>query len=290
MSGKKGTVVITGASNGFGRSTAEAFLKDGWRTFATVRGADGKNAAAAAGLRALGADVVELDVTNDASVEAAAAAIHAAAGTVDVLVNNAGNSYMGLVETFTPSAVEGQFATNVIGPLRVNRAFLGAMRERRKGLIVYVSSVVGRTTIPFMGVYAASKWAIEALAEASSYELRPFGVDVALVEPGAFGTNIGASRVSPDDPAREATYGDVAKIIGKIGAGLAAAASLRNVDEVATAILALANAPAGTRPLRTVVGGDPRIGEINALAAPLQRGILADFGLDAMLAPEPAAV
>jgi NAD(P)-dependent dehydrogenase (short-subunit alcohol dehydrogenase family) len=289
MSENKGTVVVTGASNGFGRSIAETFLKDGWRTFATMRDAGGRNAGIAAELRALGAEVVELDVTSDASVEAAAAGI-LAAGPVDVLVNNAGNSYMGVAEAFTPSAVEAQFATNVIGPLRVSRAFLPAMRERHTGLVVYVSSIIGRVSIPFMGVYAASKWAIEALAEASSYELRPFGVEVSILEPGAYGTNISASRVSPDDPARAAAYGEVTKNFEKIGAGLAAAAKLHNVDEVSGAILSLANAAAGTRPLRTVVGGDPRISEINARTAPLQRAILADFGLEALLAAEPVTV
>jgi NAD(P)-dependent dehydrogenase (short-subunit alcohol dehydrogenase family) len=286
----KKTVVITGSSNGFGRATAEAFLQEGWRTFATMRDAGGKNADAAEALRALGADVVELDVTSDASVDAAAAAIHAAAGAVDVLVNNAGNAFMGVTEAFTPDAVERQFATNLIGPVRVNRAFLGAMRERKRGLVVYVSSVVGRMTLPFMGVYAASKWAIEALAESSSYELRPFGVDVAIVEPGAYGTNIQQTMTGPDDAARVAAYGDVANFFGKIGAVLAASAQGRGSDEIARAIVGLAKAPAGRRALRTIVGGTPQVQEINDLASPLQRSILIDFGLDALLAPEPVAI
>jgi NAD(P)-dependent dehydrogenase (short-subunit alcohol dehydrogenase family) len=288
MSGTKGTVVITGASNGFGRALAEDFIADGWRTFATLRDANGKNAKAAGELRALGAEVVELDVTSDASVDAAARAIHQAAGNVDVLVNNAGNAYMGVTEAFTPAAVEGQFATNVIGPVRVNRAFLPAMRERRKGLVVYVSSVVGRSVVPFMGLYAASKWALEALAESTSYEVRPFGVDVAIVEPGAYGTNIGNSRTGPDDEARVAAYGAVGNYIGNIAAGLAASAEGRTANEVAQAIIALANAPAGTRPLRTLVGGMPQVAEINEHAAPLQRSILENFGLGALLAPEHA--
>jgi NAD(P)-dependent dehydrogenase (short-subunit alcohol dehydrogenase family) len=288
MSGNKGTVVITGASNGFGRALAEDFIADGWRTFATLRDANGKNAKSAGELRALGAEVVELDVTSDASVDAAALAIHKAAGDVDVVVNNAGNSYMGLTEAFTPAEVEGQFSTNVIGPVRVNRAFLPAMRERRKGLIVHVSSVVGRSVIPFMGLYASSKWALEALAEATSYEVRPFGVDIAIVEPGAYGTNIGNSRTEPADQARVASYGAVAKYIGNVAKGLAASAEGRSANEVAQAIVNLANAPAGTRPLRTLVGGMPQVAEINEHAAPLQRSIIENFGLGEMLAPEHA--
>src|ERR1700722_17443 len=134
MSDLKRTVVITGPSNGFGRQTAEAFLRDGWRVFATLRLPESRNAAAAAEPRALGAEVVELDVTSDESVTRAADTIHAAAGAIDVLVNNAGNAYFGITEAFTPAAVEAQYATNVVGPLRVNRAFLPKMRERRQGL------------------------------------------------------------------------------------------------------------------------------------------------------------
>jgi NAD(P)-dependent dehydrogenase (short-subunit alcohol dehydrogenase family) len=290
MSDTKGTVVITGTSNGFGRKTAEAFARDGWRVFATLRSAEGRNADAAAELRALGAEVVELDVTSDASVARAAEAIHEAAGAVDVLVNNAGTAYFGIAEAFTPAVAEQQFATNVFGPLRVNRAFLPAMRERRKGLVVYVSSVVGRAIFPFTGIYTSSKWALEALAEASSYELRPFGIDVAIVEPGAYETNIIETLTVADDTARVASYGDVAKIFDQLAVGLAESAKGRSSSEVATAILTLANAEPGERPLRTIVGGNEHIEAINAATAPIQRALLTDLGLGGLLAPEKTAV
>jgi NAD(P)-dependent dehydrogenase (short-subunit alcohol dehydrogenase family) len=164
------SVLITGASSGFGRLTAELFAREGWRTFATMRGISSANATPDAELRRVGVDVVELDVTSDASVEAAAAIVASEVRALDVLVNNAGVGSFGIQEAFTPSAVERLYATNVFGPLRVNRAFLPAMRERGSGLVVYVSSVVGRIVNPFGGVYASSKWALEALAEASSYE------------------------------------------------------------------------------------------------------------------------
>jgi NAD(P)-dependent dehydrogenase (short-subunit alcohol dehydrogenase family) len=289
MAENKQTIVITGTSNGFGRSTAETFLRDGWRVYATMRDSKGRNATAAAELRALGAEVLELDVTSDASVDAAATAIHAA-GPVDVLVNNAGNAYMGITEAFTPAAAERQYATNVIGPLRVNRAFLPAMRERRNGLVVFVSSVVGRFVVPFTGVYTSSKWAIEALAEASSYELRPFGVDVAIVEPGAYGTNVFASMTAADDTTCLASYGDVGKVFDQLGAGMAESAQGRSVADIGDAILRLAKAPAGSRPLRTIVPENEHAQAINDRTAPIQRAVLSDFGLAAFLAPETAAV
>jgi NAD(P)-dependent dehydrogenase (short-subunit alcohol dehydrogenase family) len=290
MSIQKGTVLITGTSNGFGRATAQAFLDDGWRTFATLRDAAGRNAAAAAELRDRGAEVLELDVTSDASVDAAARIVAERAGALDVLVNNAGNVYAGLVEAHTPQSVAAQFETNTFGPLRVNRAFLPAMRERRKGLVVYVSSVVGRLVFPFFGVYGASKFALEALAESAAYELRPFGVDVAIVEPGAYATNIFSVIAQPDDQARIASYGDAAKIGEQLSAGLGASAEGKQPAEIAGTILALANAPAGQRPLRTVIGYDPRVDEINAETGSRQRAILSEYGLGALLAPEPAIV
>jgi len=275
--------VVTGASSGFGKLTVEALAADGWRVFGTMRNVATANAAPAAALRAAGAEVVELDVLSDASVDAAATTI-LAAGTPDVLVNNAGNAFFGLVEAFTPDAVERQYATNVVGPLRVNRAFLPAMRERKSGLIVYVSSVVGRFTLPFGGVYASSKWALEALAEVSSYELAPFGVDVAIVEPGAFPTEIGAKVTIADDDARTASYGDVAATLsGAVNGALAAVAQTRDSADVANAIVRLANAPAGTRPLRTTVPADPATDAINAAVGPIQTGIISAFGLGDLL-------
>jgi NAD(P)-dependent dehydrogenase (short-subunit alcohol dehydrogenase family) len=278
------TAVVTGANSGFGRRTVEAFAAAGWRVYGTMRDTATRNAAPAAELRAAGIHVVELDVLSDASVDAAAATILADAGAPDVLVNNAGNGFFGLVEGFTPAAVERQYATNVVGPLRVNRAFLPAMRERKSGLVVYVSSVVGRLIFPFGGVYASSKWALEALAEASSYELSPFGIDVAIVQPGAYPTDIFGKVVGADDAARVASYGDdVAKYNDVLTAGLIASSQGRDPGEVADVILRLAEAPAGTRALRTTVPAGDVAAEINAAVAPIQRAAMADRGLGDLL-------
>jgi NAD(P)-dependent dehydrogenase (short-subunit alcohol dehydrogenase family) len=271
------TAVVTGASSGFGKLTAQAFAADGWRVYATMRNTSTKNAESAADLRKAGVNVVELDVTSDASVDAAAKTILSEAGAVDVLVNNAGTGHFGYLEAFTPASVEAQYATNVVGPLRVNRAFLPTMRERKRGLIVFVSSVVGRFASPFGGVYASSKWALEALAETASYELASFGVDVAIVEPGAFATEIFGKVVGPDDADRAAAYSSLDEANAAFSASLGEQAQTRDPQEVADAILVLANAPAGSRPLRTTVPPNPGVDAINAAVAPIQREILSSF-------------
>jgi NAD(P)-dependent dehydrogenase (short-subunit alcohol dehydrogenase family) len=283
------TAVITGANSGFGRLTAQAFAADGWRVYATMRNSATKNAQAATELRNAGISVVDLDVTNDGSVDAAAKTILAEAGSIDVLVNNAGTGHFGITEAFTPASVEAQFATNVVGPLRVNRAFLPSMREQKHGLVVFVSSIVGRVAIPFGGVYTASKWALEALAEVSSYELAPFGIDVAIVEPGAFATEIFSKIQGADDTARVADYGsDIAKLEAQLNEGLGESAKERNPQEVADAILRIANAPAGQRQLRTPVPANPAVDAINAGAAPIQRELIKAFGFESLLPKVPA--
>jgi NAD(P)-dependent dehydrogenase (short-subunit alcohol dehydrogenase family) len=284
------TAVVTGASTGFGHLTALALATAGLRVYGGMREVATRNASAAQALRSRGVVPIELDVTSDASVDAASQAILAESGRVDVLVNNAGVGYFGIQESFTPAAAERQFTTNVFGPLRVNRAFLPGMRERRSGLIVYVSSVVGRFVIPFGGIYTASKWALEALAEVSAYELAPFGVDVAIVEPGAYPTAISANRTEADDLERAAAYGDAARFGERVMSALAGAAEGRDPADVAAAIVRLAQAPSGTRPLRTSVPADPATDAINAATAPIQRAVLEGFGVGelARTATQPA--
>jgi NAD(P)-dependent dehydrogenase (short-subunit alcohol dehydrogenase family) len=288
MSTKK-SVLITGASSGFGRLTAEAFAADGWRVFGTMRHTDGANAAAADALRAGGIDVVELEVTSDASVDAAAATIANEVGALDVLVNNAGVAWFGIQEAFTPQRVEQLYATNVFGPLRVNRAFLPAMRERKSGLIVFISSVVGRLVFPFGGIYDSSKWALEALAQAASYELAPFDVDVAIVEPGAFPTEILGKTSGPDDLARVRSYGEELVAHGAAAADrIIQRAQGNDPKDVATLVLRLAKTPAGTRPFRSVVPANPAVEAINAATEPIQRQVVESMGIPALLPKVPA--
>ena len=163
------------------------------------------------------------------------------------------------------------------------------MRERRSGLIVYVSSVVGRLTFPLGGVYASSKWALEALAETSSYELAAVGIDVAIVQPGAFATEIGTKIAPADDTARAESYGDVGKKLFAEMEIFGTASQGRDPADVARAIVHLANLPAGMRPLRTTVPIDQSVESLNEAAVPIQAGLLKAMGLEDLL-PKVAVV
>lgn len=187
-------VLVTGASSGIGRATALELARRGHIVYASARRASELEQLARANERIR---AVPMDVTDSESVSAGAADVDGLSSGhgVDVLVNSAGYALAGPVEALSGEAVEHQFQTNVFGLLDVTRAFLPRMRERGSGRIINVSSVAGRVVFPGMGVYAATKFALEALSDALRMELAPFGVSVVLVEPGFVKTDIGdASR------------------------------------------------------------------------------------------------
>lgn len=205
------TAVVTGTSTGIGRATALRLASDGFDVVATMRNPD----AGSDGLLRDGADlgvaerlrVLALDVDDDASVEACFAEIDTST-EVDVLVNNAGTSPVGSVEEFPVGDWKALFETNVFGVVRCTQAVLPGMRERGRGHIINISSIAGRVVMPMFGPYAASKFALEAMSEALSLEVRPHGICVALVEPGAVQTEIRAKTVPPQ---RDSPYRPVAK-------------------------------------------------------------------------------
>src|SRR5712692_2085968 len=252
------TILVTGSNSGFGRLTVETLARQGYRVFAGMRAAAGKNAPAAEELRALAQreqlalHLVEIDVTDDASVEQAIKAIIGATDRLDVVVNNAGVSYSGPLEAFTLEQVQQQFATNVFSVLRVNRAVLPHMRKQGSGLLLQIGSIAGRLAFPFLGLYGATKFALEGLTESYRYELAPFGIDAAIIEPGTYPTtNIGANRRTPADQDRAALYvSTMRSLMPRVYDG---ADRTSNPQDVADAIVALIALPAGQRPLRTVV-------------------------------------
>lgn len=188
------TAAVTGASRGIGRSTALALARLGYRVFALARSeSDLQCLAADAGREGLEIRPIVMDVADEGSREQAVRVIEEATEGygVDVLVNNAGYGQLGPVEEVPPDLVRRQMEVNLIGPLALTQAFLPAMRRRRAGVVVNVSSIAGRISTPFMGPYSASKFALEALSDALRLELTPFGVHVVLIEPGPIHTNFG---------------------------------------------------------------------------------------------------
>jgi len=193
MSAERGTqsVLITGATDGLGKAAALLLAERGYRVFAAGRSA-AKRAQldAAAKEKKLPLESLEMDVCDDSSVQRAVAAVYQKAGTIDVLINNAGLVYVGAVEELRMEDWRRQFETNFFGVIRVTQAVLPQMRERRKGRILMMSSVSGFVTPPTQGAYSASKHAIEALSNALRHELYPFGIYTILFQPGYIVTNI----------------------------------------------------------------------------------------------------
>jgi NAD(P)-dependent dehydrogenase (short-subunit alcohol dehydrogenase family) len=190
-------VLITGCSSGFGLETALAFARRGDRVFATMRNTEKASALrTAAESEGLEVEIASLDVTDGRSVEHAVSEVLKQADGIDVLVNNAGVGARAAVETFSDEVVRSVFETNVFGVLRMLRAVLPGMRERRGGAIVNISSAAGLAPVPFNALYSATKHALEAFSEALAFELEPWEIRVAIVEPGYFRTAIGDNVVA----------------------------------------------------------------------------------------------
>ena len=199
--------VVTGANTGIGRATAVHLAHKGWRTFATVRSiSKADKLLAQAEMTGTSVELIEMDVAEDESVRAAFEEIHRVAEHVDVLVNNAGIGGNGVVEEATAQQYLDAFNVNVLGSLRCIKRVLPSMRERRSGTIVNVTSVVGRLAAIAQAPYVTSKWAFEGLSEELAHEVAPFGIRVAIIEPGItrssiFGKNIDAPNESGEyDP------------------------------------------------------------------------------------------
>lgn len=255
----KKIILITGASSGFGRMTAEALAQAGHTVYASMRDIAGRNAKNAAELAGIeGSDIrpVELDVQSDSSANEAVAKIIAESGRIDVLVHNAGHMMFGPAESFTPEQFAQQYDVNVLGTQRVNRAALPHMRRQRQGLLVWVSSSSSAGgTPPYLSPYFAAKAAMDSLAVQYARELARWGIETTIVVPGAFtkGTNHFAHSGSPADTARLAEYeaGPYKGFMTELPPALAATVP-DDADPagVAKRIVAAVDAPFGARPFR----------------------------------------
>lgn len=278
-------VLVTGTNSGFGRLIVMTLARKGHTVFATMRDVAGRNAAVAAEYRSIAAaeglhiHPLDVDLSSDAAIQAAIDEASRIAGPITVLVNNAGMGIIGLEETLTAEQLEEQLRVNVVAPHRLARAVLPSMRSQGKGLLIHVSSTLGRVVFPFMGAYCASKAALEALFDAYRYELQPIGIDSTIVQPGAFATDFGKNVRIGTDTERGLGYGPMADGLKQVAASIEQMTSgpnPPNPQDVADAVLALIEMAPGTRPDRVSV--DRVIGQavagLNAAHAQVQDGVL----------------
>ena len=288
-------VIVTGASSGFGRITAEMLAEAGHIVYASMRGLNGKNADKAQQMQQQAKErgwqlyPIELDVTSEESAKSAAAKIVKEQNRVDVVVNNAGMLVVGVTEAFTPEQMLKVFNTNAVSWLIIGRAFLPYMRQQEDGLIVYVGSVTSRILSPFQGPYVASKAAGDVLAEVMHYENTRYGIDTVIVQPGAYtsSTSHFAHAVQAKDEAVTAEYDRINDLPPKLANrldDLIEPGARTDIAEVAEKIRDVIVQPKGKRPFRIVV--DPEhhgAAEINEVAEKMQRKFMKRFGIEDLM-------
>ncbi|MDX1959321.1 MAG: SDR family oxidoreductase [Leptospiraceae bacterium] len=282
-------VVITGAGGGFGKLITKELLENGFSVIGTMRDSQGRNKQNKEELEKLGAKVIEMDVTKNSSVDEAFQNILKQYDKIDVVINNAGIGVLGFQETFTPEDFQKVFDINVFGVQRVNRAIIPHFKKNGNGLLVHISSLLGRITVPFYGPYNSSKWALEALAENYRAELSGFGIESCIVEPGGYPTSFIDNLLRPSDEARKKEYGELANVPEGFLKGFEenlANNPEQNPRSVAIAVLDLLNKPKGEKPFRTIIdkmGMGNHVEEYNTHSAKMTEGIYTAFGIAHML-------
>ncbi|KWB64025.1 oxidoreductase [Burkholderia ubonensis] len=291
-------ILVTGASSGFGRLTAEALARAGHTVYASMRDIGGRNAPVLEQMRTLAHDArvdlrpLELDVQSDASIDRAVAQVIEQAGRIDVLIHNAGHMAFGPAEAFTPEQYAQLYDINVLSTQRVNRAVLPHLRGRHEGLLIWVSSSsAAGGTPPYLAPYFGAKAAMDAIAVLYARELSRWGIETSIVVPGAFtqGTSHFAHASAPADTARAAEYdagpyADFGREVQEAFAAIVPADA--HASLVADAIVSIVAAPAGKRPFRVHV--DPTEDGANVGFAVLDRlraEMLHRVGLSDLLSP-----
>lgn len=282
-------VLIPGSSTGFGREAAETLARRGYTVFASMRDCSGKNVAHKTALEELAKQeklalfVGEVDVASEDSVNAAVEQVGKKSGRIDVLINNAGVGSLGVTEGYTISQWQHLFDVNLFGVVRMNRAVLPLMRRQGSGLLIHVSSVAGRAVAPYFGLYSASKFALEAVADSYRYELKPFGIDSVIVEPGIHRTPILDHFMAPEDTRVLTGYPSDANYSARVKAvfeGAAASPDTPGPREVVEAFVNLIETPMGERPFRTVPtpAMQPLVKDLNAMSNEMRHTIAQVFG------------
>jgi len=249
-------VLITGAAGGFGTVIIEALLTEGYTVTGAMREVGGRNKHAAEILEKIGVFTVEIDVTSDESVVEGVRKSAAKMGSIDILINNAGLGAMGIQESFTADDWKKVFDVNVFGVQRMTRAVLPFMKQQQKGLLMLISSLSARLSVPFQGPYSPSKWAAEALAESYRVEISNLGIESCILEPGAFPTQFIGSLLQPSEKERSSDYGSIKDLPDALLASIASvfeANPEQGLDLVSKAIIELIKMPHGKRPVRTEV-------------------------------------
>lgn len=291
------TIVVTGASSGFGAMTVRALADAGHTVYAGIRGTTGRNQPAVADAAQYAAEhrvdlrVVELDVSDEQSVDAAIARVLEETSRLDVVVHNAGHMVLGPAEAFTADRLAAVYDTNVLSTQRVNRAALPHLRRQGDGLLVWVGSSSTRGgTPPYLAPYFAAKAAEDALAVSYAAEVARFGIDSVIVVPGSFttGTNHFVNAGRPADQATAEAYEErYAGLMDQVGARLAELAPAdADPTEVARRIVAVVDTPKGQRPFRVHVDpADDGAEVVNMVGDRIRTEFYNRIGLDDLLTP-----
>lgn len=293
-------ILITGAGTGIGRLGALSLAAAGHTVYASLRDIEGRNAARARALRdqafARGHDlrIVELDVLSQDSADHAVQTIVAERGRLDVVVHNAGHLVVGPGEAFTPEEMMKVLDSNFLGAQRVNRAALPRLRAQQRGLLLWIGSTTTRGGFPpFLGPYAAAKAAMDSMAVSMSYELARFGIETAILAPGAFtqGTEHFPSAGKPADAATAAAYARYDGLMDAVGARLAALSPPEaDPQAVADAMVRIVAQPHGQRPFRTVVDFiDDGASAVTEVAERVREDFARRIGIADLLRPQAQA-
>jgi NAD(P)-dependent dehydrogenase (short-subunit alcohol dehydrogenase family) len=291
------TIIVTGASSGFGAMTARALADAGHTVYAGIRGTTGHNqqavadAADYARAKHVQLRTVELDVSDQDSVNAGIADVLTRSGRLDVVVHNAGHMVLGPLESFTPEQLIEIYDVNAVSTQRISRAVLPHMREQRDGLVVWVGSTSTRGgTPPYLGPYFAAKAAEDSLAVSYAAELARFGIDTTIIVPGSFttGTNHFAHAGRPADTAVAQAYEELyPKLLDEVSPRLAGLAPTdADPGEVARQIARVVDLPKGQRPFRVHIDpADDGAETVNRVGDLVRRDFYGRIGLDDLLAP-----